>query len=49
MPRDEEVQEFSAKEAEREKRREKKRRPGMQVSGRSVITLAQIIQKKAKK
>jgi len=43
----EDVYGFSPKEAEREKRRQKKRRPGMIVSGRSVIGLAQIIAKRA--
>jgi hypothetical protein len=35
------------KEKERAKRRDKKRRPKMRVSGRSVLTLAEIIKKRA--
>lgn len=46
--RADEYSELSSKERERIERREKKRRPGMVVSGRSVKTLAQIIQEKAK-
>lgn len=39
---------YSPKEAEREKRREKKKRPRMVISGRSVIGLAGIIARRAK-
>jgi hypothetical protein len=39
---------YSPKESEREQRRDKKRRPRMQISGRSVLGLAQIIAKRAK-
>jgi len=39
---------YSSKESEREQRRDKKRRPRMQISGRSVLGLAQIIAKRAK-
>jgi hypothetical protein len=34
---------YSPKESEREKRRDKKRQPRMNISGRSVLGLAQII------
>lgn len=46
--RTDENSELSSKERERIERREKKRRSGMVVSGRSVKTLAQIIQEKAR-
>jgi len=39
---------YSPKEAEREKRRDKKRQPRMNISGRSVLGLAQIIAGRAK-
>jgi len=39
--------ELPPKERERTERREKKRRPKMAIAGRSLLTLAQIIQKKA--
>lgn len=48
MGRDNDYPELPPKEGERIRRREKKRQPGMVVSGRSVLTLAQIIQEKAK-
>ncbi|NIT04359.1 hypothetical protein GTO10_05600 [Candidatus Saccharibacteria bacterium] len=38
-----EFQEYSPKEEERVKRREKKRKPSMGVSGRSVLELARLI------
>ncbi|MDP1710404.1 MAG: hypothetical protein Q8L46_00455 [candidate division WWE3 bacterium] len=44
---DDDLNSYSPKEGEREKRREKKRRPRMQISGRSVIGLAQMIVKRA--
>ncbi len=47
MPKDE-LYQYSPKESERSKRREKKRRPKMGVSGRSVFNLAQIIAKRGK-
>lgn len=47
MGRDNDYPELPSKERERIKRREKKRQPGMVVSGRSVLTLAQIIREKA--
>jgi len=40
--------ELPAKEKERIKRREKKRRPKMGISGRSILTLARIIREKAR-
>ncbi|GMR19274.1 MAG: hypothetical protein BMS9Abin34_406 [Patescibacteria group bacterium] len=42
MSRDE-LHGYSSKEAERAKRREKKRQPKMRISGRSVLELARII------
>jgi hypothetical protein len=42
------IESYSPKESEREQRRDKKRRPRMQISGRSVLGLAQIIAKRAK-
>jgi hypothetical protein len=47
MARDE-IENYSLKEAEKEKRRDKKRRPRMEISGRSVLGLAQIIAERAK-
>ncbi|MEX1061920.1 MAG: hypothetical protein WEC39_02335 [Patescibacteria group bacterium] len=41
------VYQYSPKEGEREKRREKKRQPKMQISGRSVLGLAQMIAQRA--
>lgn len=38
---------YSPKESEKEKRRDKKRRPRMNISGRSVLNLAEIIAKRA--
>lgn len=47
MPKDE-LYQYSSKESERSKRREKKRRPKMGVSGRSVFNLARIITERGK-
>lgn len=47
MPRDE-LYQYSSKESERSERREKKRRPKMGVSGRSVFNLARIITERGK-
>lgn len=47
MGRDNDYPELSPRERERTERREKKRQPGMVVSGRSIFTLAQIIREKA--
>lgn len=44
-----EVYSYSPKESEREKRRDKKRRPRMQISGRSVMELARIIAERARR
>ncbi|OGC62633.1 hypothetical protein A3J33_01710 [candidate division WWE3 bacterium RIFCSPLOWO2_02_FULL_53_10] len=38
---------YSPKEAEKEERREKKQKPRMNISGRSVFGLAEIISKRA--
>ncbi|MEX1068553.1 MAG: hypothetical protein WD940_02875 [Patescibacteria group bacterium] len=48
MVRDDIYRDFP-KEAEKEDRREKKRRPRMNISGRSVLNLAEIIAKRAGK
>ena len=45
--RDNDYPDLSPKERERIERREKKKHPGMAVSGRSLLTLAQIIREKA--
>ncbi|HLD96344.1 MAG TPA: hypothetical protein VI794_01275 [Patescibacteria group bacterium] len=42
------IESYSPKESEREKRRDKKRQPRMEISGRSVLGLAQIIANRAK-
>lgn len=46
MVRDE-LDNYSPKESERERRRDKKRQPRMNISGRSVLGLAEIIAKRA--
>lgn len=39
----EDIYNYSPKEGEREERRDKKRRPRMQISGRGVVNLARMI------